>query len=83
GGATLIMFGTIAAGGIRIISTANLDRRSVMIIALTFCAGIGVEAAPEILVNFPPVLKNVLSSGITAGGLAAIISNILLPEEKK
>ncbi|HOT76464.1 MAG TPA: nucleobase:cation symporter-2 family protein [Candidatus Wallbacteria bacterium] len=83
GGATLIMFGTIAAGGIRIISTAELGRRSVMIIALTFCAGIGVEAAPEILVNFPDVLKNVLSSGITAGGLTAIISNIVLPDDKK
>lgn len=82
GGATLIMFGTIAAGGIRIISTAELDRRAVMVIALSFCAGVGVEAAPEILGSLPAALKNVFSSGITAGGLTAIVANIVLPEEK-
>jgi xanthine permease XanP len=82
GGATLIMFGTIAAGGIKIISTADLDRRAVMIIALTLCAGVGVETAPDILVNLPAAAKNMLGSGITAGGLTAIIFNIILPEEK-
>ncbi len=82
GGATLIMFGTIAAGGIKIVSSSALDRRAVMIIALTFSAGVGVEAAPEVLSNLPPVIKNVFSSGITAGGLTAILSNIILPAEK-
>ncbi len=82
GGATIIMFGTIAAGGIKIISTTGIDRRAVMIIALTLCAGIGVETAPEILANLPASAKNMLGSGITAGGLTAIISNIILPEDK-
>ena len=82
GGATIVMFGTIAAGGIKIISTSELDRRAIMVIALSFCAGVGVEAAPEVLEKLPAVFKNVLSSGITAGGLTAILANIVLPEEK-
>lgn len=35
GGATLVMFGTIAASGVRIVSREPLNRRAIMIIALS------------------------------------------------
>ncbi|MGY2437056.1 solute carrier family 23 protein, partial [Escherichia coli] len=34
GGATIVMFGTIAAAGVRIISREELDRRALMILAV-------------------------------------------------
>ncbi|STS87113.1 putative purine/xanthine transport protein [Klebsiella variicola] len=35
GGATLVMFGTIAASGVRIVSREPLNRRAILIIALS------------------------------------------------
>jgi xanthine permease XanP len=78
GGATLILFGTIAATGIGIISTARLNRRAIMIMALSFAAGLGVEMVPDVLAYFPKLLRGIFSSGITAGGLTALVANVLL-----
>jgi xanthine permease XanP len=79
GGATIIMFGTVAASGIRIIASSIIDRRGVIIMAISFAMGMGVVFVPEILQHFPPFFQGVLSSAITTGGLTAIFLNIVLP----
>lgn len=81
GGATIVMFGTIAASGIRIISRCELNRRAILIMALSFSMGLGIAQKPEILQFMPEWVKNILSSGMAAGGLTAIILNIVLPPE--
>ncbi|MDF1763470.1 MAG: nucleobase:cation symporter-2 family protein, partial [Oleibacter sp.] len=73
GGATLVMFGTIAAAGIRILSTIELDRRSMLIMAVSFGLGLGVAAVPEVLGQMPKMIQNVFGSAITVGGLSAMI----------
>lgn len=78
GGATLLMFGTVAASGIRIIASQNIDRKAVLVLAISFACGLGVELAPEILTQMPSWVKGIFSSGITTGGLTAIIANIVL-----
>ena len=78
GGATLLMFGTVAAAGIRIIAAQDIDRRATMILAISMSLGLGVELMPDILRNIPLDLRGIFSSGITTGGLAAIISNMLI-----
>ncbi len=83
GGGTLIMFGTIAAAGIKIMSSHVIDRRGLLIIAVSYGLGIGVIFAPDILDNFPPLIKSVFSSGITTGGLSAILLNIFLPKSER
>jgi xanthine permease XanP len=83
GGATLIMFGTVAASGIRIISSSIIDRRGVIIMAISFGLGLGVVFVPQILQNFTPFFKGVFSSAITTGGLTAIFLNIVLPRSYK
>lgn len=80
GGATILMFGTVAAAGIRILATQHLGARETLIIAVSLGIGIGVTMVPDILKHVaPPEIKNVLTSGITAGGLTAILLNIALP----
>lgn len=79
GGATLIMFGTVAAAGIRIIASSIIDRRGVLIMAISFALGLGVVFVPQILQAFPPFFKGVFGSAITTGGLTAIALNIILP----
>lgn len=83
GGATIVMFGTIAASGIRIISRCHLDRRAILIMAMSFSMGLGVAQKPEILQFMPDVIKSILSSGMAAGGITAILLNLILPEEKE
>lgn len=81
GGAMLVMAGTIAASGIRIIATHTINRRGVLIIAVSLGLGYGVLLAPDILQNFPSFFQAMLSSPITTGGLTALILNIVLPRE--
>ena len=78
GGATLLMFGTVAAAGIRIIAAQNINRKATLVMALSFSFGLSVELVPEILCQLPETVRNIFSSGITTGGLTAIISNLLI-----
>lgn len=78
GGATLLMFGTVAAAGIRIIAAQDIDRKATMILAISLSLGLGVELMPDILRNISLDLRGIFSSGITTGSLAAIISNMLI-----
>lgn len=78
GGATLLMFGTVAAAGIRIISSQKIDRKATLVMALSFSFGLSVELVPDILCQLPDTLRNIFSSGITTGGLTAILANLLI-----
>ena len=78
GGATLLMFGTVAAAGIRIIASQNINRKATLVIAISFSLGLSVELVPEILVQLPDSVRSIFSSGITTGGLTAIITNAII-----
>ena len=78
GGATLLMFGTVASAGIRIIAAQTIDRKATLVMALSFSLGLSVELVPEILSQLPETVRNIFSSGITTGGLTAILSNVLI-----
>ena len=78
GGATLLMFGTVAAAGIRIISSQKINRKATLVMALSFSFGLSVELVPDILCQLPETLRNIFSSGITTGGLTAILANALI-----
>ena len=75
GGATLLMFGTVAAAGIRIVAAQEINRKATLVMALSFSLGLSVELVPEILSQLPDSIRNIFSSGITTGGLTAIIAN--------
>lgn len=78
GGATLLMFGTVAAAGIRIIAATTINRKAVLVMAISFAMGLSVELVPNILNQMPDVVKNIFSSGITMGGLTAILANAFI-----
>ena len=83
GGAVMVLFGAVAASGINILSTVNLDRRALLIIAISLGLGLGVAQVPDILAHLPELFRNIFSSGVATGGIAALILNIVLPETKK
>ncbi|BAQ78621.1 uracil-xanthine permease family protein [Pseudomonas sp. St29] len=82
GGATLVMFGSVAAAGVRILAQAPLDRRSMLIIATSFGVGLGIAAQPNLLHLLPQVVQTLFDSAITSGGLTALLMCLLLPEGK-
>ena len=78
GGATLLMFGTVAAAGIRIIAAQEINRKATLVMAVSFSLGLSVELVPEILCQLPETLRNIFSSGITTGGVTAILADMLI-----
>jgi xanthine permease XanP len=82
GGATIVMFGTVAAAGIRILAAVRMNRRASIIIAVSLGLGLGVTFAPDILQSLPELLRHTLSSGIATGGMCALLLNTVLPGER-
>lgn len=80
GGAAMVMFGAVAAAGINILASVHLDRRALLIIAVSLALGLGVSQVPEFLVHMPAAVRNVLESGVATGGLCALVLNWFLPE---
>jgi xanthine permease XanP len=83
GGATLIMFGMVAASGIRILAKVPMNRRNSFILALSLGLGLGVTFVPDLLQALPQLARNILSSGIATGGLCALVLNMVLPGERQ
>lgn len=83
GGATLVMFATIAVAGIKIISSQAINRRSSLIIATSFGLGFGTMLVPDVLSQLPPMIKNILSSAVSTAGFTAIIMTLILPDNQK
>lgn len=82
GGATLVLFGTIAVAGIRILASEPIDRKKVYIMAVSFGLGLGVTLVPDATQNLPDFVQQVFATPITLSGLSAIILTILIPDEK-
>lgn len=82
GGAAMVMFGAVAASGINILASTRLDRRALLIIAVSLALGLGVAQVPEFLAHMPSALRNVLESGVATGGICALVLNWFLPESK-
>ena len=83
GGATIVMFGTVAAAGVNIIaSMGRLGRREILIIAVSLGIGLGLAFVPEVLSQTPKAIQQIFGSAITSGGLSALILNLVLPRSR-
>ncbi len=81
GGATLLMFGTVAAAGINLMTTRPLTRRSMLIIAVSLGLGLGVTFNDAIFAQFPVWARHLLNSGIVVGAFSAVVCQIVLQPE--
>ena len=62
------------------VASVRLDRRALLVIAVSLALGLGVSQVPEFLVNLPTTLRHVMESGVATGGLCALLLNWFLPE---
>lgn len=82
GGVGIVMFGTIAAAGIKTLSRVEINNRNLLIIATSIGLGLGVTFRPEFIAQLPEAVKMIFSSGISTGTIVALILNKILREEK-
>lgn len=78
GGAGLVMFGMVAATGIRILSTVDFkgNRHNLYIVALSIGFGLIPLVAPRWSQQMPHALHPLLESGILLAALSAVALNI-------
>jgi uric acid transporter len=79
GGAGLVMFGSVAATGIRNLSKVDFEGNyNALIIAVSVAVGVIPIAVPSFYSKFPESMRLICESGITMGSLSAIMLNALL-----
>lgn len=77
GGAGVVMFGMVAATGIKILSGVNYaaQRNNLFVVAISIGFGMIPLVAPTLFKSFPEFLKPVLDSGILLATVAAVALN--------
>lgn len=83
GGAGIVMFGTVAASGIKTLSSVEINDRNLLIIATSIGLGLGVTFRPDFISQLPETLQMIFSSGISTGTIVALVLNIILRENKE
>lgn len=81
-GLTILLFGLIATAGIRILVRTPLDNRSITILAVSLGVGVIVGFDSNVLAPLPDAMERIFSSGITSGGVTAIVLNAVLTKPK-
>jgi len=83
GGAGIVLFGSVAAAGIRTISEApRTDERDAghdtMIVAVSLALAVMPLAVPDLYASLPTLVSMVLSSGVSAAAFSAVTLNLVL-----
>ncbi|MFJ5880579.1 nucleobase:cation symporter-2 family protein [Kitasatospora cineracea] len=78
GGAGIVLFGTVAASGIRTLAEAGMESAShTILVSVSLGVGIIPIAVPSFYDGFPEAVRTLMHSGISAGCLAAVLLNLL------
>ena len=80
GGSVLVMFSMVASAGIQVMASELINRRSLLILAVSLGLGIGFSFAPEeATASFHPDIALLLTTGIVPAMLSAVLLNAVLP----
>lgn len=79
GGAVIIMFGMIAAAGVKMLSLVELNKRNMIIIGVSIAVAIGLPAQEKLFEHASPGIVAMLESGLIPGAVVSIILNLILP----
>lgn len=83
GGATIMVFASIAMTGIKLVFTENMGPRNTLIVGLAVALGMGTVQVGGALDTFPAWAKTVFgSSPVVIATCVAIILNVVLPKEE-
>lgn len=78
GGAGLLLFGSVAASGIRMLAAVDYrNNMNLIIVAVTVGVGIIPTAAPHFYDQFPIWFQTIAKSGISSAAIVAVVLNLL------
>lgn len=81
GGGVIVMFGMVAAAGLNVLSEVPMNRRNMVIIAVSLAAGLGLNLVPTAVQYLPGVVKTLATSAVAPTAIVAIFLNLVLPDE--
>ena len=81
GGGVVVMFGMVVAAGMNMLTEVEMNRRNMLIIAVSLSVGLGLNLVPTAVQYLPGVVKTMAISGLLPTALIAIVLNQVLPEE--
>jgi len=83
GGAMVLLFGSIAVAGIRLIASEPFDRKRILVMSVSFGLGMGSALVPDAFQQLPAIVRSVTNSPIALSALSAILLTLILPEPKQ
>ena len=84
GGCTIMMFGNIVISGLQMIGDCGFTQRNITIAALSLSIGLGFTQVPDMFNVFPTLVRTIFAENCVAVVfLAAIIMNLIMPQEKE
>lgn len=85
GGCTVMMFGSIMYEGIKMLKNCEFDDRTMIIVSLSFCIGVGLtQTSGNFFAAFPPVIGDVFNGNAVAGVfVVSLLLSLLLPKKRK
>ena len=81
GGGVIVMFGMVAAAGMNVLSEVSMNRRNMIIIAISLTVGLGLNLVPGAVQHLPGIWKTLATSAVAPTAFLAIVLNKILPDE--
>ncbi len=84
GGCTVMMFGSIMYEGIKMLKDCVFNDRTMMIVSLAFCVGVGLtQTDGNLFAAFPSAVGDIFNGNAVAGVfVVSLLLSLLLPKEK-
>lgn len=79
GGGVIVMFGMVAASGMKMLSDVNWTSRNMVVFAVSLSVGVGLMQVPDALQHLPPTVKALLTTGLLPSAILAIVLNLVVP----
>lgn len=85
GGCTVMMFGSIMYEGIKMLKNCKFDDRTMIIVSLSFCIGVGLtQTSGNFFSAFPSEVGDIFNGNAVAGVfVVSLLLSLLLPKEKE
>lgn len=81
GGGVIVMFGMIISAGLNMLAEVNMNRRNMIIMAVSLSVGLGLAQVPSAVQHVSGTMNTLLISGLLPTAVIAIVLNLILPQE--
>ena len=84
GGCTVMMFGSIMYEGIKMLKECVFNDRTMIIVSLSFCIGIGLtQTSGNFFAAFPSAVGDIFNGNAVAGVfVVSLLLSLILPKDK-